>query len=179
MAEHSYRTVPNTKQEKVYRCKVVENTDAKLHIGSSHYNVHVRETSGSGFTLGLSPKIAKKVKLGRTYDLQYDGRKIQVTADSYGTSTGGEERLSAKTVREYEPKERWAFRLPFTRGAKVISHDSGINSGAVYGGFVLVLFCVMSLPGIGDHLGTAPRIETALKMMGDNIMDVVDTFRSK
>ncbi|MEM0925879.1 MAG: hypothetical protein AAGJ83_07565 [Planctomycetota bacterium] len=179
MAEHSYLTVPNNKEEKIYRCKVVGKNDATLLIGSSNHKLQVRETSGSGFTLGLTKKLAKKIKLGRTYDLSYDGRRIQVQAESFGTPSDGEERLAALTVKEYEPKERWAFRLPFTKGGKVITHDTGINSGAVYGGFVLVLFCVMSLPGVGDHLGTAPRIENALKLMGDNIMDVVDKFRAK
>ena len=60
----------------------------------------------------------------------------------------------------------------------MINHDSGIGSGAAYGGFVLVLFCVMSLPGIGDQLGTAPRIESALALMGENISDVVRSFQN-
>lgn len=177
MAEHTYRTVPTKNTEKIYRCKVMGNTDATLQLGNRLLNVHVRETSGTGFTIGMDPKLAKKIKTGKSYKLRFDDRMIEVYAQTYTESVQGEFRLLVNTIREFEPKERWAFRLPFTKGSRVITHDSGINSGAVYGGFVLVLFCVMSLPGIGDKLGTAPRIESALKMMGKNFVEVVDTFR--
>ncbi|MEO1617708.1 MAG: hypothetical protein AAFV88_17790 [Planctomycetota bacterium] len=179
MPEHTYRTVPSNAVEKVYRCKVIGNSDASLQVGSSNTIVHVRETSGSGFILGLTKKTAGRIKLGKRYDLRYDDRRMQVMAEKYESPVGDEERLLVSTYREYEPKERWAFRLPFTKGGKVNTHESVISSGAAYGGFVLVLFCVMSLPGIGDRLGTAPRIESALKLMGDNILDIVETVRGK
>lgn len=177
MPEHTYKTLPTTGQEKVYRCKVVGDAAAILQVGSKHVNCHVRETSGSGFTVGLEQKLAKKIKLGQKIELRYEDRRILVMAKAFVESVQGEARLMIETIREFEPKERWAFRLPFSRGSRVINHESGISSGAAYGGFVLVIFCVMSLPGIGDKLGTAPRIETALKMMGRNFADVVQTFR--
>ena len=176
MAEYTYRTVPTKKQEKVYRCKVVGNNDATLQTGSRMLKVQVRETSGSGFTIGVDPKLAKKIKTGRRYQLRYDGRRIEVHARAYIESSQGEYRLLVDTIREFEPKERWAFRLPFTKGRRIITHDLGISSGAAYGGFVLVLFCALSLPGIGDKLGTAPRIESALKLVGRNLVEVVHTF---
>jgi hypothetical protein len=177
MPEYTYRTVPTKKQAKVYRCKVVGKTDATLQVGRRMLKVQVRETSGTGFTIGVDPKLAKRIKTGRRYDLRYDDRRIQVYARAYVESVHGEFRLLADTVREYEPKERWAFRLPFTKGRRIVTHDLGISSGAVYGGFVLVLFCALALPGIGDRLGTAKRIESALKLMGRNMVDVYQAFR--
>lgn len=177
MPAYSYKTLPTEGQAKTYRCKVVGDSAATLQVGRKPLKVFVRETSGGGFTLGLGPKLAKKIKSGKSYDLRYDGRRMQVIAETFVETVQGEARLQVGTIREYEPKERWAFRLPFTKGSRVIGHDSGINSGAAYGGFVLVLFCVMSLPGVGDRLGTAPRIESALAMMSKNITDVVHAIR--
>jgi len=171
MAEYTYRTVPTKKHEKVYRCKVVENTKATLQVGRSLLKVEVRETFGSGFTLGVAPKLAKRIKSGRRYQLRYDDRRIEVHARGYVESQKGEFRLLVDIIHEYEPKERWAFRLPFTKGRRIMTHDLGISSGAAYGGFVLILFCALSLPGIGDKLGTATRIEAALKLMGRNLVE--------
>lgn len=178
MPEYTYRTVPNENQEKVYRCKVVGDNTATLFIGHKALKVFVRETSGNGFTLGIDPKITKRISAGKRYELRYDDRRIEVIAETFTETVQGEARLRVGTIHEFEPVKRWAFRLPFSRGSRVVSHESCINSGAVYGGFVLVIFCVMSLPGIGDKLGTAPRIESALQMMGKNVGDVVRTFRN-
>lgn len=176
MAEYTYKTLPNQRQEKTYRCKVVGDKTATLYVARRALKVFVRETSGNGFTLGIAPKLATKIKSGQRYELHYDDRRSEVIAETFAETVQGEARLRVGTIREFEPKERWAFRLPFTKGTRVITHDSAIGSGAAYGGFVLVLFCVMSLPGIGDDLGTAPRIESAIAMMGENIQDVFRSF---
>ncbi|MCA9135698.1 MAG: hypothetical protein KDB00_03040 [Planctomycetales bacterium] len=178
MPEYTYKTVPVEGQEKVYRCKVVGDSTAILFVGHKPLKIFVRETSGNGFTLGIDPKLTKRISAGKRYELRYDDRRIEIIAESFVETVQGEARLRVGTIREFEPVKRWAFRLPFTRGSRVISHESGINSGAAYGGFVLVLFCVMSLPGIGDKLGTAPRIESALQMMSKNVGEVVRTFRN-
>ena len=177
MADYTYNVVKSDRQEKTYRCKVVGDKVGTLFVGHKSIKVYVRETAGNGFTLGFNPKLAKRIKSGARYELHCDERRVEVIAESFVETTQGEARLRVGTIREFEPKERWAFRLPFTRGAKVITHDSGINSGAAYGGFVLVLFCVLALPGVGDQLGTASRIDAALELMGDNIQDVVRSFR--
>lgn len=177
MPEYTYKTLPNEAQEKTYRCKVVGDCPATLYDGHKAFRGYVREKSGNGFTIGIDPKYAKKVKSGKSYELRYEDRRVQVMAETFAETVQGEARLQLGTIREFEPRERWAFRLPFTKGTRVIKHDSFITSGAAYGGFVLVLFCVMSLPGIGEQLGTAPRIESALELMGRNIVDVVHAIR--
>ncbi|MDM4016644.1 hypothetical protein [Roseiconus lacunae] len=177
MSEHKYKVVPSTAQEKVYRCKVVGDAAATLHVGARKLNVQVRETCGGGFTLGLDPKQVKKIRLGARYEMHYDDRRLLVAPEVFTQAVQGEPRLRVLTVREYEPKKRWAFRLPFSKGQRIVKHEGTIGSTAAYGGFVLVLFCVMALPGVGDKLGTAPRIEAALNIMARNFGDVFESFR--
>jgi hypothetical protein len=179
MAQHTYNTVPTQSEEKVYRLKVVENTQAALASGTRVWPVHVRETFGRGFTVGLPAKLAKKIKTGQRYELRYDERRIEVRAEVFAPPEGDESRLILATIREHEPTERWAFRLPFTKGTRVISYESSGTSAVAYGGFVLVLFCVLSLPGLGDRLGTAPRIEAAVKLISRNVADVVENVRER
>ncbi len=175
MPEYTYNTlpIPLESETKTYRCKIVENTKATLRIGHAMLNISVRETSGGGFTIGVSPQTAKRIKVGKRVELHYDDRKMLVLIESACPDVDGESRFQVRTVKEFEPKERWAFRLPFMRGKKIKTHDSVISSGAAYGGFVLVLFCVMALPGVGDQLGTSQRIESAVKLLQKNVMDVV------
>lgn len=173
MPEYSYKTVPTQVRDKTYRCKVFGDSAATLTVGRKLMKVHVREKSGNGFTLGITPKQAKKINAGSQYTLQYDDRRMDVIAESYAETVQGEARLQVGTIREFEPKESWAFRFPFMKGTRILSYDCGIDSAAAYGGFVLVLFCVMSLPGIGEQLGTASRIEWALTLVGNNIAAVV------
>lgn len=178
MAEHSYNVVstPNAKKDNSFRCNVVGKNAAMLRVGRTARKVSVREASGSGFTIGLDAKTAKRIKCGKRYELRYDERRLLVLAEAFVETIDGEARLRIGTVHEYEPRERWAFRLPFTSGRKIMSHDSAVNNGAAYGGFVLVLFCVMALPGIGEQLGTAPKIHEALALMQKNIVDVYTEF---
>lgn len=178
MAEHTYNTIklPSEHADSSYRCKVVGNASATLWNGRKKLNITVREKSGSGFTLGLDAKTVKRVKCGKIYELRYDERRLLVQAEMFVDSVEGESRLRVATQKEFEPKERWAFRLPFTRGSKIALHESALNSTAAYGGFVLVLFCVMALPGLGDTLGTAPRINSAIQLMVRNISEVASTF---
>lgn len=178
MPEYTYNTVklPGEHADSSYRCKVVGDASASLWLGRKKLSLAVREKSGSGFTLGIDPKKAKRLKCGRTYELRYDERRLAVRAEAFVDSMEGEARLRVITMKEFEPKERWAFRLPFTRGAKVALHESALNSTAAYGGFVLVLFCVMALPGLGDTLGTAPRINSAINLMVRNISEVAQAF---
>ena len=177
MPEQYYRVVPNEAQEKTYRCKVIGKSDATLYVGRRALKAQVRETSGAGFTIGLPTKLAKKIRPGDRYELHFDERRIQVIVETQLETAEGEVRFQLGIIREYEPKERWSLWLPFLKSKRIISYGSAINSSAAYGGFVLVLFCVMALPGVGDHLGTAPRIEKALKIMGKNIGDVVHKIR--
>ncbi|MCC9601579.1 hypothetical protein LOC67_13560 [Stieleria sp. JC731] len=178
MSEHMYKVVPVNAQEKIYRCKVVGNTAATLFVGSGRsIKVHVRETCGGGFTLGVEPKHVKKIKIGSRYELHYDDRRMLIAPQVFVQSVQGEPRLQVVTVKEYEPKKGWAFRLPFTRGHQVVRHHKGTVSPAAYGGFVLVLFCVMALPGLGDKLGTASRIEKAVNIVARNVGEVVKSFR--
>jgi hypothetical protein len=179
MPEQYYRTVevPNANVDNSFRFKIMGNTGATLAIGGRRIKLHVRETSGRGFTLGTKKRNAKKLKSGKRGDLYYDGRRYLVQTEQTLGEVGDEARFFVGVIREYEPKESWAFRLPFTRGRKIISHESAANSGAVYGGFVLFLFCALALPGLGDRLGTAPRIESALRILSNNVTDVWNAVR--
>jgi len=174
MPDYSYNTVPNPNEgrDNTFRCRVDGDGRAVLKAGGRNVPVNVRETFGAGFTLAMKPKFAKRLRCGDRYELRYENRRIEVVARSFSAPIDGESRLNVGTVREYEPKERWAFRLPFCRGRRISMHYSDTHAAA-YGGFVLVLFCVMALPGIGEALGTAPRIQSAIRMLQRNFVEVV------
>ncbi|KAA5543679.1 hypothetical protein FYK55_10785 [Roseiconus nitratireducens] len=180
MAEYSYNTVPtpNEHKDNRFRCRVLGPSRAILRAGGRPLNVDVRETSGTGFTLGMPRRVAKKLREGKQYELSFDDRRMEVIAEQFLEPVDGEHRLEVTTHFEYEPKERWAFRLPFTRGRRIATHDSSTNKTIAYGGFVLVLFCTMALPGIGEDLGTAPRIHKAIKIVGKNLAEVVHEIRN-
>ncbi|MGB1817480.1 MAG: hypothetical protein ACPHJ3_19100, partial [Rubripirellula sp.] len=48
-----------------------------------------------------------------------------------------------------------------TRWKPASIHDLGF-SGVIYSGLLLAVFLVLAMPGIGDALGTAPKIESAV-----------------
>ena len=95
MAEHSYNVVstPNSKKDNSFRCSVVGKNDATLRVGGKQRKVVVRETSGSGFTIGLDPKTAKKIHCGKRYELRYDERRLAVLAETFVQTVDGEARL--------------------------------------------------------------------------------------
>jgi len=67
-------------------------------------------------------------------------------------------------------------RPALSKGRSVNSYGSGF-SGVFFSGILLLVFLVLAMPGLGDALGTAPRIEEAVKWLYSGFSDLLRGVR--
>ena len=94
--------------------------------------------------------------------MHYDGSEVEVHPQWFFNSPDGQVQLGLRQVKDVtklkvKAGSLWSRVLP----RKKIENSQA--SSAALGGFVLVLFCALALPGIGDKLGTASRIQKSLR----------------
>lgn len=155
----------STNARKEYRCCIAaENSAGKLKIASKWYKVCVLNTSATGYCLRVPNSVAKRVRERRVSVLDFAGEQWEVevksrySEDSRFTDLGF---ARTKELTRYSVPTSWSFSF----GSK-----STLYSDPAFLGFLVLLFltAVVCLPGIGDSLGTAPRVKTAIQsFMGD------------
>ena len=139
-----------------YRCAVSEEKQsAKLKIGRSSIDVRVVEKSVKDCTLLVKKRYAKKLRGKGPFTLYFDGAKMLLDEFRVSKAKKGYVQVGAMIGEDLTPPEKiksswWPSRKP-----------SSDNMHIVFAGFVLVLFCAMAMPGLGDRLGTADRIQNA------------------
>lgn len=143
-----------------YRCCIAaENSAGKLKIAGKTYPVCVINTSRTGFRVRVPNAIAKRVRGKRLPVLTFAGEtwevevKSRYTDNSQFTDLGFARR---KELTQYKEPSSWSLAL--------MPHWSVSNDPAFLGMLVLALLtAVVCLPGIGDSLGTAPKVRTAIQ----------------
>lgn len=147
-----------------FRCPVQsEQSKAVILVGRRKINATVQETSIDGFTVLVGPKDAPKLKVGRPWVLEYDGTRIQIHPQWFFNSPDGHAQMGLRRLRDLtqpDPIRRsWLTRFGGSR------YENPNNAAVAFGGFVLFLFALMALPGFGERLGTAARIQDAFGWM--------------
>lgn len=154
-----------------FRCPVSsENSAAEIRVGRRRFRVSVQETSIDGYTVLVGPKESRKLQVGQTWLLNYQDTISEVHPQWFFNSPEGQVQIGLRRLRDLTPPDRVRRSLLVRLGG--LKYANPNISAPIYGGFVLALFSVMALPGIGDQIGTAPRIQTAVKSIVDGLRDV-------
>ncbi|MCA9160578.1 MAG: hypothetical protein KDA72_19740 [Planctomycetales bacterium] len=150
---------------KEYRCCIAaENSAGKLKIAGKQYNACVLNTSATGYRVRVPNSVAKRVRGRRVCVLDFAGEQWEVevksrfTADNQFTDIGF---TRTKELTRYTIPTSWSF---------CSCPNLNLYSDPAFLGFLVLAFltAVVCLPGIGDSLGTAPRVKTAIRsFMGD------------
>lgn len=146
-----------------FRCPVqAEHNQALIRVGRRSSKAEVTETSIDGFTVTVAAKFAKRLNVGRPWVLEYDGTRTEVHPQWIFNSPDGAMQLGLRRLRDLTrpPKIQSGSILGRIGGKR---YEQPGHTAVAFGGFVLFLFSLMSLPGLGDRLGTAPRIQGAMQ----------------
>lgn len=149
-----------------FRCSVSsDNASAKLKIGRKFHDVVVQDVSRKGFTVRVSDKLAKKLKEDTTYQLQFAGEHWEVFKESSYSDS-----LRETSVGFSRGRDLTDLKMP---SSPIWSYAPQVASQADPGFifFLMLAFLIgcISLPGVGDGLGTAPKVRKGIHI----IMDVV------
>lgn len=137
-----------------------DNSICVIRVGRRKVRATMQETSIDGFTVLMSPRVSSKLKVGRPWLLMYDGAKIEVHPQWFFNAPDGQVQIGLRRLRDLTPPAPIRVSLLARLGGRQCADPS--VSAVAFGGFVLVLFCLMALPGLGDRLGTSDRIQDGL-----------------
>lgn len=149
-----------------FRCRVQsEQSKASLRIGGTTVPAVLQETSIDGFTVTVDPKYGKRLRVARQWLLKTDNEKVEVHAEWLFHAPDGMIQLGLRRIRDLTPSEepRGGLMWRFGRSRSIDSSTPEL----VFAGLVVFLFVTLTLPGLGDHLGTAPRIRAAVQGVMD------------
>jgi len=156
----SVQSQPDPQDANFHRFRIQDDqARAKLRCGWRTCMAQLQETSIDGFTVLVDRRKVARLTPGKNWVLEHDGAKIEVHAQWYFDSPSGQVQIALRRLRDLtEPDPIRSSLLGSLFGRR---YEDPNFSAAAFGGFVLFLFCLMALPGLGDQLGTADRIENA------------------
>ncbi|QDS93444.1 hypothetical protein FF011L_22140 [Roseimaritima multifibrata] len=155
-----------SKQADFFRCPVQPDVAAaSIRIGFSTIPVVLQEQSIDGFTVKVSARDAVKLRVGKPWRLMTAGECNSVRAEWMFHAGNGEVQLALRRLEDLtSPEEKTRFRWSFFQRDTRVNGEYG-GSQILFAGVVIGLFIVLSMPGIGDSLGTAPRIQAAVRSL--------------
>lgn len=145
---------------KEFRCCIAsENSAGRLKIAGFWYSACVLDMSRTGYRVRLANSVAKKLRGRRVPVLDFAGEQWEVDVKSRFSNGNEYTELGLarrKELTRYKLPSSWSFVVPNCLNA---------NSDPAFLGFLVLAFLVvvLSLPGIGDTLGTAPKVRHAVK----------------
>jgi hypothetical protein len=164
-----------TQDPSYYRCPVHEDhAEAVLCSRRRRLKVLVQETSIDGFTVLVKPQDADRLSIGRPWVLEYSGARVEVHGQWFFNSPDGHVQMGLRRLRDLTQPGNSTTSL-FSRYKHTSIHDLGF-SGVIYAAILLAVFLVLALPGIGDALGTAPKIESAVLWLWSGLGNLVRTI---
>lgn len=150
----------STNAHKEFRCCIAaENSAGRLKIAGFWYSVCVLNMSRTGYRVRLPNSVAKKLRGRRVPVLDFAGEqwlvdvKSRYSNDHQFTEFG---LARKKELTKYTLPRSWSFSMP---------NCLNVNSDPAFLGFLVLAFltAVICLPGIGDSLGTAPKVRHAVQ----------------
>lgn len=159
----------NASDRGFFRCPVQdENSAATILIRGKKIPVKLQEKSIDGFSILVEPRYVRKLRVGSQWVLKSGGEVTEVWAEWMFNAPDGRVQLGLRRLKDLtpQPKEPW-----FPRVFSYRRHTS--NPELLLAGSVLTGFLALSLPGLGDQLGTAGKIQEGLKILCDVIGDGV------
>ena len=158
-----------------FRCAVqAEQSKAIIRVGRRRIAATVQETSIDGFTVLVSPKNASKLKVGRPWMMEHEDASIEVHPQWFFNSPDGHVQMGLRRLRDLTPPAPIRKSLLARLGGR--RYEDPSYAAAAFGGFVLFLFSLMALPGLGDRLGTASRIQDTVRWIINGIDDQISTY---
>ncbi|QDT11387.1 hypothetical protein [Planctomycetes bacterium K23_9] len=152
----------DSEPRKYYRCPIdADQSAAKLKIGRSTVRASVLEKSIDGYSLLIKKRYAKRLRLGSQFRMNYDGTSMQVQVRRISDAEKGYRNIGLALTKDLtKPPQLKSSWWPSLRPSQKTSEGT---AQIAFAGFVLLLFCAMAMPGLGDRLGTSDRIQDAFR----------------
>ena len=168
-----YSTLPQEDHEErgFFRCPVdAEESEARVKIGRRKVRAAVVEKSISGMSLMFKERDAKRLTEGKSVTVTFDGTVMLAIVARVSKVDDGYVNAALVIANDVTPMPK--IRSSWWPSASR-QYSTSDNAAIVFGGFVLVLFCAMALPGLGSRLGTEQRIQSACSWFAGEISAMI------
>lgn len=152
-----------------FRCPVqAEDAKATIIIRRRRIPVVVQDKSIDGFSVLVSPKHLTKLQVGPQWVLKSKNETTEVWAQWMFHSPDGHAQLGLRRLRDLTPQDQGSWLPAFLSYRKHTTNPELLLAATVLTGFL-----ALSLPGIGDRLGTSGKIQTGLQIFCEVVRDSV------
>jgi hypothetical protein len=143
-----------------FRCTVLpEQSAASLRVGMSRRRVRVTDTSRDAFTLDVDYATFRRLKEGCRATLEFQGETWEVECTATFQLIDEQYHVSMARIRD-----RTRVRGPKTTFWSLLPTTNAASSPALPLALLLsFFFACVALPGMGDSLGTAPKIRKVVQ----------------
>jgi hypothetical protein len=143
-----------------YRCCIVsENSGGLLRVGRKTHKICVVDTSRTGFGIRVPNAVSKKIKDKSKLLLIFGGETWEVALKSRYSEDSQYVNLGLTRVRDLTK-----ITCPRSWGWSLLRNPAAQTDPTFLAFLVLAfLTAVITLPGIGDSLGTAPKVREVIE----------------
>ena len=147
-------------RKSAYKCAIAtENSAAELRVGTKSYSISVLDASRDGFTIRVPDTILHRIRSKAFCRLEFASELSEVACESEFADTPGFTNVGLKRVRDLT-RIKMPSGFQFSFGSMFsLQQDPTFLLGLMIA-FLLACFC---LPGIGDQIGTAPKVSRAVQ----------------
>ncbi len=149
---------PYRPEQRFFRCPVpLERSAATLHFSGTKVPVELHEASIDGFAVLVQPQHIAKLRLGPRWVLQSADERSEVWPQWLYCAPDGHVQVGLRRLQDLTPPPKMSW-FPTWRRARCRESDPTLLLVVI----LLLIVFALSLPGLGDHLGSAALIEQAL-----------------
>ncbi len=151
-----------------FRCAIApEDGAAMLKINGKLYPCHVVNTSREGFGVVVPSQIADRLKKRSKLELIFRNENWEVSKSWDFHENDGKTSLGLVRIRELS-KPKVATSWGFSVMPNFSSNTDPSFLMALLVAFVVTCLC---LPGIGDNIGTAPKVRKGVNTMMKHVKE--------
>jgi len=144
-----------------FRCPVQDDeSSATIHILGKKIPVQLQDRSIDGFSVMVEPRHSRKLQMGPQWILQAGDERVEVLAQWIFNAPDGVIQIGLRRLQDLtpQPKATWfPCHRPYRKNSS--------NPELLLAGVLLFLILVLSLPGIGDALGTSGTIQQGITIL--------------
>jgi hypothetical protein len=142
-----------------FRCPVQdEDSEATILILGKKIPAKLQDKSIDGFSVSVEPRHVRKLQVGPQWILKAGGEVTEVWAQWMFNAPDGRVQLGLRRLQDMTPQPKGSW---FPTIFSYRKHTT--NPELLLAALVLAGFLVLSLPGVGDRLGTSGKIQSGLK----------------
>ncbi len=156
-----------TKHDRFYRCPVQRGCgQASLRVGTRQIPVTFEEQSIDGFTITVEASKRGRLRFAKMWVLCSEHDVVEVHPEWMFHAPNQSVQLGLRRLKDLSTESKASRRWQFWRSGWNARKNDHHGHEIAFAGILFLLLAILSLPGLGDALGTAPRIQAAAAEVG-------------